>query len=609
MTPPDDPILVIEGPEQSLFNPALPDGGLPPVVGVKNYCVFRATRDAPHLSDGLGYTYHHHVDLAVWRGRLYVAWNSCERDEDIWPSRELFATSADGRAWTSPRELFPAGVSTALRMYFYLSTDGRMLAIAGLRADRDKVDEQLKGGLVVREIGPDHQLGPVFTLQAPPAGAPAGAPARFDSSDDAGFVAACRALLADDIYLEQQDRGRLLPPHRRMPWHDGANWPGGKVPGDNEKWVAGKAYSFFRRPRVDDPGQDEWVGVSKMGWTTLSRDGGRTWRQPVVPPTLVTGKAKVWAARTRDGRYALVYNPTARQRWPLVVVAGDDGRRFAGMRVVHGELPVQRYTGADRSVGPQYVRGALSDDGSRDAIDRALWLVYSVNKEDIWVARVPLPVTPDETPRPAYGLSLAGGDANLERWNLYIPKWTAIDAIAAPTDPAARPALRLSDADPFDYAAATRVIADTSRAHVRFTATNDPAGARGVLQVDLLARFGSSLIAQLTFGEDGVISVDETGVATPVARWTPARPTRVSLDIDTAAGTLTVELAGDDATPARRTVPLSTPGVDLQRVTWRTGARRGVGGKQPVSTGSDRPFDPPAVWTIEAPEIISTSGR
>lgn len=581
----DEPILVIDGPEQSLFDPALPDGGLPPAVGVKSYCVFRATRDVPALSDGVGYTYHHHVDMAVWRGRLYVGWNSCERDEDVWPSRELFSTSDDGVAWTPPAELFPAGSSTALRMYFYLAPNGRMLAIAGLRGDRQKVDEQLKGGLVVREVRPDHTLAPPHTLQPPPAGRPAGAPPPYDASADAAFVDACRALLADNVYLEQQDRGRLLSPARRMPWHDGANWPGGKVPGDNEKWVAGKAFSFYRRA-----GDGALVAVSKMGWTTISFDDGRTWRQPAVPPTLVTGKAKVWAQRTADGRFALVYNPAARQRWPLVVVAGDDGRRFGGMSIVQGELPIQRYAGADRSIGPQYVRGAghWADDGSRPG-DAALWLVYSMNKEDIWVSRVPLPVAADETDREIHD------EPNLDRWNLYVPKWSSIQQVAG--------GFSFDNRDPYDHPVATRAFPESPRATIRCAVAPGP-GRCGPLQVDVLTRFGSRPAVRVTFGEDGGISAATPEGDRPLGMLAAGRPTELAIEVDCSSGGARVEVDG-----ATTDLPLAQPADAVQRVSFRAGVYRGVGGKQPVAPGSDRPAAEPAAWAVTGVAITSGSGR
>ncbi|HEV2293080.1 MAG TPA: exo-alpha-sialidase [Tepidisphaeraceae bacterium] len=431
--------IIIEGDEQCQLDEALPDGGLSPLPGVQSYQVFRASHDVPELTDGRGWTYHHHVDMGCWRGRLYVGWNSCERDEDVWPSRELFSTSVDGRTWTDPQELFPQGLSTPLRMYFFYSAEaGRMLAIAGLRTDTADTAEDRKGPLVVREIRPDHTLGEVFTLQAP--ATVERRPPMFDESRDDAFVRACRQLLADRVYLEQQDRGKLLG-SRRMIWHDAAAWPAGSVPGDSEKWVAGKAYSFFRRP------VGELVGISKMGWTTTSRDRGETWTQPLVPPTLVTGKAKVWAQRMGDGRYALVYNPSRKNRYPLVIVTSDDGVHFRDMRLVQDELPVQRYTGLHRSIGPQYVRGISpwSDDGSR-AGEGAMWLVYSMNKEDIWVSRVPVP---------------AGSmDADAYTWNIYSPKWAPVTISGDE--------LRLEDRDPYDNPSATRTFRMVRDATIRF---------------------------------------------------------------------------------------------------------------------------------------------
>src|SRR4249919_909930 len=158
----DDWPIVIEGPEQAKVDSTLADAGLAPVVGVRSYQVFRASKAM--ITDGKGWTYHHHVDMACWKGRLYVGWNSCERDEDVWPSRELYSTSVDGVTWEDPAELFPQGVSTALRMYFFVAPNGRMLAIAGLRTSRENVEENKKAGLVVREIREDHTLGEVFVL-------------------------------------------------------------------------------------------------------------------------------------------------------------------------------------------------------------------------------------------------------------------------------------------------------------------------------------------------------------------------------------------------------------------------------------------------------------
>jgi hypothetical protein len=400
----------------------------------------------------------------------------------------------------------------------------------------------------------------VFTLQQSPTPIEK-SPPPFESSPDPGFVEACRQLLADMVFLEQQDRGRLLGP-RAMKWHRAENWPGGKVPGDNEKWVSGKAFSFFKRP------DGAIVGVSKMGWTTITRDDGKTWSQPEVPPSLVTGKAKVWTQRTSDGRYALVYNPSKRQRFPLIVVAGDDGVHFRDMRIVQGELPRQRYPGRDRSIGPQYTRGIShwADDGSR-AGDRAMWLVYSMNKEDIWVSRVPLPMKPD-----AIGFD--------EPWNLYQPKRSSITI--EPDD-----TLRLENRDPHDYASATRVFPECEHIIASLDVTPEQSGS--TLEIELLSKFGSRRPVRIVLASNGMMQAMDGDRPSDLAPYAPNERQSIRIDANATRGQYSLWLNGakllDNASFAEST-------DHLQRITIRTGAFRGIGGANPVDPATDWPTAP-----------------
>lgn len=61
--------IELHGDEQHRLNLQLPDGGLKPVVGVQNIQVLRANCNQPEQADGDGWTYAHHQDLAVWKGR------------------------------------------------------------------------------------------------------------------------------------------------------------------------------------------------------------------------------------------------------------------------------------------------------------------------------------------------------------------------------------------------------------------------------------------------------------------------------------------------------------------------------------------------------------
>jgi hypothetical protein len=377
--------IIIEGPEQSQVDTRKVNGGLRPTAGVRSFEVFHANKEQPELSDGKGWTYHHHVDLAVWKGRLYVGWNSCEINEDEWPSRELLSSSTDGQHWAKPVEMFPMGVSMPQRMYFYVAGNGRMLITAGLRNTRERLAEAEKGPMVVRELKPDHTLGEVHTLrrtdQVPP---DMTIPPMYTAAPDKGLVEACEDLLANTTFLEQQDYGVLLG-ERRMSVYDSSKWTNPASRRAARDFA--RAMSFFHRK------DGALVGVGKTGFVIVSKDEGKTWSEPVRPPTLVTGGAKVWGQRTADGRYALVYNPHRVDRFPLVIVHGDDGVTFGGMSTIWGEKIPQRYPGERRRPGPQYTRGISewSSDGSwKDS--NALWIVYSVNKEDIWVSRIELPI-------------------------------------------------------------------------------------------------------------------------------------------------------------------------------------------------------------------------
>ena len=90
-----------------------------------------------------------------------------------------------------------------------------------------------------------------------------------------------------------------------------------------------------------------------------------------------------------------------------------------------------------------------------------MWLTYSVNKEDIWVSRVQLPIRTvwDGPVKDNFDNIVPGGI--IPNWNIYRPQWceVKIDSVHH---------LCLTDEDPYDYARAIRVFDESQKVTLRF---------------------------------------------------------------------------------------------------------------------------------------------
>jgi hypothetical protein len=302
-----------------------------------------------------------------------------------------------------------------------------------------------------------------------------------------------------------------------------------------------------------------------MGYATLSDDNGKTWSRPAQPPSLFAGSAKIWGQRTADGRYALVYNPDPRRqaRYPLVIVHGDDGREFRDMRVLHGDLSTFRYPGRSKDLGAQYMRGLAewADDGTF-ADKQALWLVYSVHKEDIWVSRIPLPVKPDETGFPADDFAQATPGGVVPGWNLYSPKW----APASVVENAGKRSLELRDGDPFDYARAVRVFPEAAKVRAELELT--PAQANARLEIELCDA-ASRRPVRVVLTETGTVQAADGKDVTDLGKYAAGEKLSLVIAADAAAGRYSVQVNGGAA--RELAVAEADAKTTLQRLSLRTG--------------------------------------
>ena len=548
------------------------DGGLRPAVGVHNFQVFRANRSAPEHADLLRDTYLHQPMLAWWRGRFYLEYLSAARNEHDPSTSTSLTTSSDGRSWDPPRIIFPAfaladGTKTIThqRMGFYVSPDGRLLALA-FHGKAPSPNDGTGIGRVVREIHADGSFGPIYFLRLNAKSAfPGFKPPYplYTTAPDRGFVAACDALLANKLMTAQ--------------W-----WEEDQLDETGFYRVRGKALSYVTRP------DGSVLGIWKNRLVATTTDRGQTWTPTQFAGNMPNNGSKYWLQRTADGRYGLVLNPTNRNRYPLAIMTSNDSATFTDLFSIHGELPDQRFGGYLKNIGPQYVRGIVEGNGTPPDAAHAFWLTYSVNKEDIWVARVPTPVAAsaagpvnDDFESATLGTLPAG-------WNVYSPLWAPVRVAAATTDQPNR-ALEFRDEDPYDYARAIRVFPATHGVKVSFKIFARQTNAR--FEIDLLDAGGARPV-RLALGEDGHLWACHEG------QWMDAGPYKAGqwltfeLEIPRDPNADRCAVLIDGKSPLPRPAFFTDPVATVERLSFRTGAwrDRGFGGRDLPGADSKVPL-------------------
>ena len=434
---------------KTIATPARHDGGLSPVVGVHSIQTMRGET---------GWLYNHQPMMAYWNGKFYMHYLTDPRSEHEPPGKTMMQTSVDGYTWTAPVELFPeynvpdgmtkpawpGVVSKDLkaimhqRVGWYVSKQGKLIATGNYSYAVTAKDDPNDGngiGRVVREIKADGSFGPIYFIyynhgfNEKNTDFP-----YYKKAKDKAFVKACDEILANPMFrmqwAEEADRGDELLP-LKTPY---------------------KAFSGYTLP------DGRKVGLWKHALTSMSYDGGNTWKEPVKRAHgFVNSNAKIWGQRLSDGTYATVYNP-AEYRWPLAISLSNDGLEYTTLNLVNGEVTPERHYGLYKSFGPQYTRGILEGNGTPP--DNDLWVTYSNNKEDMWVSRIPVPVLTAATTHANTDFSQYQTLADMTDWNIYSPLWAPV-ALNGQW-------LTLSDKDPYDYAKVERVIPATKELKVAF---------------------------------------------------------------------------------------------------------------------------------------------
>jgi hypothetical protein len=570
----NEPVRYVGG---EIDNPNTHDGSFRYAIGVENIQVMRANRTHPEMADGYGWTYNHAPNITYWNGNFYLQYLSNPKDEQQPPGHTLIVTSKDGRNWSKPVVAFPeykaplgveipkgyTGYIMHQRMGFYTAPNGRLLTVAFYGHSYNPFKE---GGIgrVVREIHKDGSFGPIYFIRY-------SSHTYWNESDtsypfytaskDKGFIVACDALLKDKLKtLQWNDEDRSLDGFCALK--------------DSVNTVEALSYYHRRDGKV--------VALWKKSFAGLSNDNGLSWSKPVKVPTLIMAGGKNWGQRTKDGRYAMCYNPIATQpyRYPLIVISGNDGIVFDDMGVVHGEVPPRRFYGENKDFGPCYVRGITEGEALPPGND--MWLAYSVNKEDIWVSRIPLPIKiayQGEVNDDFNGLM--PGEA-ITNWNTYSPQWAKVSIAEFPSKQ--NKSLRLEDSDAYDYARAIRVFQTSKYADISFKCfVEQPSDS--TFQIDVTDRYGNQAFSMSMLRDS--IYLKNGFAKKVVGRYDIKRWNTFSIRVSTEGlGTCSLYLNDRELL---KDEPLNETVKSVERISFRTGEYRCLPNR---TTPNQQPCDP-----------------
>jgi hypothetical protein len=513
--------------------------------------------------------------LAYWNHKFYLEYLSNPVGEHIAPGQTLLVTSADGRKWDRPVPLFkpyriPDGTvkegrtDTAFnlfavmhqRMGFNVSKEKRLLAFGyyGIAMDgRDSPNDGKGIGRVVREIHEDGSFSPVYFIRYNHGWNEDNTDHPFYTrSRDSGFVRACNEVLENPLLLQQ--------------WNEESDSDDPLIPLPEDY----KALSYYHLP------DGSVVGFWKHALTAISRDGGRTWTTPVRAPGFVNSNAKIWGQRTSDGRYAAVYNPSD-FRWPLAISVSEDGLDYHNLLLVNGEITTMRYGGNYKSYGPQYVRGILEGNGTPP--DGKLWVAYSMNKEDIWVSSIPVPVRGKAGKHVAETFEEMDPGKELENWNVFSPRWAPIGIERTGSG---EKQLVLRDRDPLDYARADRLFPPSRKAWVEFSVTPGQ-DDHGELYIELQDGKGTPAM-RILFGPDGSIQHKAGYRMRNIEGYRPGEEYRFRIEAWTANRFYDLYINGNKETSGLFYSPVHS----LERITFRTG---GIRRFPDTDTPTDQDYD------------------
>ncbi|MCW8132290.1 MAG: exo-alpha-sialidase, partial [Planctomycetota bacterium] len=330
-----------------------------------------ATVELHHAEPGRD-QYAHHACIAHADGRFFAAWSGGACNEDSPGQVVRFALSRDGAAWEAVRTVnHPAAPHARWTAGGFWQHPAGLRLLAVRYSSARYVDGEREPGVCWTDLATEQ-----FAWNG-------------SSFEPLG-------VLLEDFYANEAPR--------RLP---GGGWMTTGVNGRHDALVAirGEAETSAWRvitlsKRAEDAKLTEpsWYacadgtirvllrddGGSRRLFLCESSDGGASFTPPRATD-FTDAQSKFFALALPSGRIAVVGNPSPHdlRRRMLAVALSDGGRSFARMRLVRLDAKAAaRSPGMHKAAGFQYPNAC--------AAKGRLWVIYSVNKEDVALSSLPL---------------------------------------------------------------------------------------------------------------------------------------------------------------------------------------------------------------------------
>ncbi len=522
------------------------------------------------------WTYNHQPMLAYWNNTFYLEYLCNPVGEHIAPGMTVLQSSKDGYNWSLPVVFFPtykladgtvkegkkdSAKNTYAVMHqrigFYTSKSKKLYGLGYYGIVLGQKDDPNDGngiGRVIREIKADGTFGDIYFLRYNHGFTEKNTSYPFyKSAKDQELIKACEEILATPLLMmqtvEEGDRNDpLIPLHKDF-----------------------KAFNYYHLPNGNV------AALWKYALTSISKDEGKTWQyNPTRAPGFVNANAKIWGQQTSDKKYATVYNPSE-FRWPLALSISDDGLNYRNLLLVNGEISSMRYGGAYKSYGPQYVRGIQEMDGTPPGGN--MWVSYSMNKEDIWVSKIPVPVKDKVSTDVQDVFDTKKDGEELDEWNIFSPVWcrVGIEKIAG------KKVLSLHDSDPFDHAKAERLFPVASKVSVEFTVSAQQ-NNYGQLQVELTDAKGTPCL-RLQLDSAGNVLTKQGYRNKSLGKYNAGELLNIKIELNAATRFYTVNINGKSSNNI-----CFAPVANVERIVFRTGETRRF---PDADTPTDQDYDLP----------------